>query len=137
MMEPAPDAAKAPAERALVIYDGECIFCSNYVQMLRLQKSVGQVELLDARSGDERIAQYWRQGLDLNEGMIFVHKGTVYHGADAVSALALLSTRSSVFNVFNRAILSNRTTARLIYPALRLGRNITLKVRGRHQMKPR
>jgi predicted DCC family thiol-disulfide oxidoreductase YuxK len=118
-------------ENAVVIYDGECIFCQSYVRMLRLRDSVGPVELLDARSTDPRVSALIGQGFDLDQGMLFLHKGRIYHGADAIHALALLSSRSSLLNRLNATILSNATSARLLYPWLKAGRRITLWARGR------
>lgn len=122
-------------EPALVIYDGECVFCQNYVKLVRLRETVGRVELLDARSGDPRVAAYWQQGYDLNEGMLFVHRGRVFHGHEAVSVLAQLSTDSGWFNRLNSAVLSNQRSAALLYPFLKLGRRATLMLRGRRLLK--
>jgi predicted DCC family thiol-disulfide oxidoreductase YuxK len=119
------------AHSSLIIYDGDCVFCNNYARLLKLKQSVGEVELLDARSGDPRVNEYWNTGYDLNEGMLFVHGGRVYHGAQAINVLASLSGDSTVFNRINAAILSNQHTARLAYPILKLGRRIVLLVRGR------
>src|SRR3954465_8932263 len=109
----------------LVIYDGECIYCKNYARLMRLRETVGPVALLDARSNDPRVREFWRRGYDLNAGMIFVYRGEIHHGADAVNALALLSTPSSLFNRLNRFFFSSRTVSRLLYPLLRLGRRVT------------
>ncbi|HUG62924.1 MAG TPA: DCC1-like thiol-disulfide oxidoreductase family protein, partial [Methylomirabilota bacterium] len=79
------------SDPSLIIYDGECIYCQNYVRFVRLREAIGPVELLDARSGDPRVQEYWRQGYDLNEGMLFVFHGRVHHGADAIHVLAGLS----------------------------------------------
>lgn len=116
---------------ALIIYDGDCIFCQNYVRFLRLKDAVGPVELIDARSSDPRARDYAQRGYDLNEGMLFLYNGQVFHGHDAVHALANLSGRSGLFNRLNGAVLSNATTARWIYPWLKLGRRVTLAARGR------
>jgi predicted DCC family thiol-disulfide oxidoreductase YuxK len=121
-------------EAALIIYDGDCIFCSNYARLVRLRETVGKVELLDARSDDPRIATYWRHGYDLNEGMLFVYGGRVHHGADAMHVLASLSGSSTWFSRLNRSILSNRVTATLLYPLLKLGRRVTLLARGKSLM---
>jgi hypothetical protein len=75
------------------------------------------------------VARYWAEGYDLNEGMIFVYEGQVYFGDRAVNALALLSSGSSWFNRVNRILLSNAGVARIAYPVLRFGRNMTLRVR--------
>lgn len=127
----------AKPDPSLIIYDGECIFCQNYVRFVRLREAVGPVELLDARSDDPRIRRYWNEGYDLNQGMIFVHRGLVLHGADAVHALAGLSSPSTLLNRINGALFSNRFVARAVYPLLRLGRRLTLLARGRRQMEPR
>jgi predicted DCC family thiol-disulfide oxidoreductase YuxK len=118
-------------ESTLIIYDGDCIFCQNYVRLVRLQKTVGPVALVDARSDDPRVAQYQRQGYDLNEGMLFVWRGKIYHGSDAVDVLAGLSSPTTLFNRLNRAILSNRVASTVLYPFLKLGRRATLLIRGK------
>lgn len=115
----------------LIIYDGECIFCQNYVRFVRLQEAIGPVELIDARSSDPRIGQYWREGYDLNSGMLFVHRGKVHHGEEAVHILALLSRDDSMFSRLNARLFSNRKSATLLYPLLKMGRRLTLAARGR------
>lgn len=123
--------AGGSTEPALVVYDGECIFCQNYVRMLRLKDSVGKVELVDARSDDPRVRDLLARGYDLDEGMVFSYRGRIYHGSDAVNALALLASPSTLFNKLNASILSRPATARLLYPWLKAGRRLTLWVRGR------
>lgn len=125
-----PDAAN------LIIYDGECIYCQNYVAFLRLQEAIGPVELLDARSDDPRIARYWEQGYDLNEGMLFVHRGQVHHGADAISTLARLSREDDVRSRMNARLFSHHAAARRLYPLLKFGRRVTLMLRGRNAIQP-
>lgn len=119
---------------ALIIYDGDCIYCQNYVRLVRLRDAVGPVELIDARSGDSRVKTYWDRGFDLDEGMLFVYKGVVHHGAEALNVMAALSSRSSVANRLNALAFSNRTVARLSYPLLKLGRRLTLLARGRDRL---
>lgn len=116
---------------SLIIYDGDCVFCQNYVRFMRLRKTVGPVELIDARSGDPRVDRYWRDGFDLNEGMLFVHRGRVHHGAEAVRILADLSSPDGAWNRLNALVFSSPTTAALLYPLLKLGRRATLLARGK------
>lgn len=119
------------SEPALIIYDGDCIFCQNYVKLVRLRETVGEVDLIDARSDDPRVAQYQRRGYDLDEGMLFVWKGQVHHGADAVYVLGGLSSDAGWFNKLNAAIFSSRTASTLLYPFLKAGRRATLFLRGK------
>lgn len=120
---------------SLIIYDGQCIFCQNYVRLVKLQKAVGPVELLDARSPDPRVRRYWNAGYDLNEGMLFVHRGQVHHGDDAVHVLALLSSDNDVFSRLNARVFSHRRLAVALYPLLKLGRRLTLLARGRNMLE--
>src|SRR5262245_37223063 len=83
--------AAQAGDNLVVIYDGQCPFCSSYVRLLALRKAVGSVELVDARSGDPRVLDVNMRGFDLNEGMIAIFGGKIYYGADAVVLLSTLS----------------------------------------------
>ena len=48
--EPETEAAPAAAGNWLV-YDGDCPFCSRYVQLLRIREAVGPLRLVNARDG--------------------------------------------------------------------------------------
>lgn len=120
---------------SLIIYDGDCIFCQNYVRLLKLKQAIGPVELIDARSDDHRVKQYWQDGYDLNEGMLFVHQGRTYYGHEAVNVLAGLSSDSTLFNRVNGLLLSNARAAKLSYPLLKLGRRIVLLLRGKDLLR--
>ena len=114
-----------------LIYDGECPFCSRYVQMTRLTKSAGPVRLINARDGGPEVQAATQQGYDLDDGMLLNLDGQVYHGANCLNRLALLTTRSDVFNRFCGLAFQSPTVSRLAYPALRFGRNLTLRTLGR------
>jgi predicted DCC family thiol-disulfide oxidoreductase YuxK len=118
-------------EPATIIFDGDCIFCQNYVKLLRLRETVGAVRLIDARSGDPLVREYQRRGYDLNKGMLFIWRGQVHHGSDAVHVLGGLSSPSTAFNRLNRAAFSSRRLSRWLYPLLKLGRRATLVARGK------
>jgi predicted DCC family thiol-disulfide oxidoreductase YuxK len=102
-----------------VVYDGQCPFCSRYVELVRLKQQY-DVELVDARQNPDTAENY---GLDLNEGMIADLDGKVHHGADAVWLLSMLSERPG--------LLSRRRIAKALYPWLRRGRRLTLRILGR------
>lgn len=70
-------------------------------------------------------------GLDIDQGMVLLAGDEVYYGADAMHALALMSSRSGIFNRANYWIFRRRTLARLLYPLLRSCRNFLLKLMGR------
>ena len=71
------------------------------------------------------------KGLDIDDGMVLKVGDRLYYGADAIHALSLLGTRSGVFNRVAFWTFRSRRVARVLYPALRAGRNLVLKLLGR------
>ena len=114
-----------------VIYDGQCPFCSSYVAMLRLREAVGAVELVDARSGDERVIRAAERGHDLDSGMVVLWDGRSFHGQAAVHLLATLSAPAGRCNRLQRAVFRSPARAALIYPLLARGRRVYLRLAGR------
>ena len=113
-----------------IIYDGECPFCSSYVRLLRLRETFGNVELVNARENRELIAELACHNMDLDEGMVLVLNGEYFHGSECIHRLALLGTTSNIFNKINKAIFQRKMLAAALYPILRAGRNMTLKILG-------
>lgn len=114
-----------------ILYDGDCPVCRSYVRMMRLRESFGDVALADAREHPELVARYRAAGMEVNDGIVLDLDGTAYYGADAMAALASISSSSRWFNRFNALLFSSPKVARAIYPALALGRRVLLKLLGR------
>lgn len=131
-----PDAGKTDMDapngnEMLVFYDGECPFCSAYVRLLRLREAVGRVELIDARSDDVRVGALKDAGVDLNAGMAVRYGGTLYHGADAMRILSVLSADGGIL----RAVMKSPRRAKVVYPFLRAGRGLVLRLLGRKPIR--
>jgi predicted DCC family thiol-disulfide oxidoreductase YuxK len=118
---------------AWLIYDGDCPFCSRYVQYMRVREAVN-LRLVNAREGGPRVDEIRRAGLDLDGGMVLKLGDRFYHGADCIHVLALLATPSDVFNRLNAAIFRSERLSRLLYPVLRAGRNTVLWLLGRRKL---
>jgi predicted DCC family thiol-disulfide oxidoreductase YuxK len=116
-----------------IIYDGYCPFCANYVKLIKLKETISSVKLINARDEDNLYGECLEKGYDLNVGMLAIYKGNIYHGKEAVHFLGLLTSPSGIFNNLNHFIFSSKTASTLFYPALRLGRNLALTLRGRKQ----
>jgi predicted DCC family thiol-disulfide oxidoreductase YuxK len=114
-----------------LLYDGECPFCSRYVAYARLTEAAGPVALIDARMRPDLVRLHAAGGMDINEGMILRLDGQTWFGGDVLNRLALLSTRSDLFNKANAALFRHPRLARLLYPLLRGGRNAVLRLLGR------
>ena len=123
-----------PGGEAWLVYDGECPFCSAYVRYLRVRESLGKVHLVNARDGHPVVDEIRARGLDLDEGMVLKLGDRYYHGADCINVLALLSTGSGPFNRLNAAIFRSPAASRWLYPLLRSGRNLALRLLGRGKL---
>lgn len=119
-----------------ILYDGACPFCSRYVRLLRLRRAVGDVRLVDARSNCPEVLRVTERGLSLDDGMVLISGDEMYGGAEAIRRLALLSTPSDTFNRFNHRLFRSGTRSRALYPWLRHGRNLALRMLGRSRLKP-
>ena len=84
--------------------------------------------LVDARDGGPVVEEITAAGLDIDQGMVLKTGDTLYYGADAIHALSLLSTRSGVFNRLTYWLFRSRRLSRILYPVLRSGRNLLLKM---------
>ena len=117
-----------------LIYDGECPFCSRFARLTRLREAVGPLRLIDARSVAPEVTAARVRGFVLDEGMLLRLDGHDYAGADCLQRLALLSSRSTLFNRISYALLRSRAVARWSYPLLRFGRNVALRMLGRSKL---
>jgi|CXWL01.1.fsa_nt_gi predicted DCC family thiol-disulfide oxidoreductase YuxK len=116
-----------------LIYDEECFFCSNYVRLVNLKQSIGDITLVNAR--DAGVAEKFNIDLKyLNEGMLLILNGNRYYGAEAVHHIALLSTASGVFNKINATVFKYRFLSHLFYPLLKLGRKTYLFLAGKKEI---
>ena len=119
-----------------LLYDGECPFCSRYVRHVRLREAIGPIMLANAREHAALLEEVRRLGFDVDAGMVLKLDGNYYHGADCIHALALLTTPSGWFNRLNSLVFKSSTAAKVLYPVLRTGRNLTLRLLGRARLQP-
>jgi len=66
-----------------LIYDGDCILCSNSAKALKIKKSVGELQTINARTNHQLVNEAIDKGYDLNEGIIVKYNNKFYHGAEA------------------------------------------------------
>lgn len=119
------------SEPIRIVYDGECPFCSAYINMVRLRQAAGGVELIDARSSHPILQRIEAAGLNLDDGMVVELEGVFQHGDAAMTTLAAMTTRSGLFNRIVRLMFSRPAVARILYPPMVAGRALTLRLLGR------
>ena len=121
-------------QQVVLLYDRECPVCHNYCQAVRIRKSVGDLQIVNAREHSDILQEVTARGLDIDQGMVLKLGEQLYYGADAIHALALLSTRSGIFNRLNYWLFRSARLSRLLYPVLRSLRNLLLKLLGRRRI---
>jgi len=117
-----------------LVYDGECPFCTRYASMVRLRDSAGSLKILNAREPHAEVDQLTSAGFNLDDGMVLKVGDTVYHGDEALHAVAMLSSRVGWFNRLNYLVFRSSGLSKVLYPALRAGRNLALKLLGREKI---
>ena len=118
-------------DEILLIYDKECPACDNYCQVVRVRESVGELKIVNARENSDVMNEISAKGLDIDQGMVLKMAGQLYYGSDAIHALALISSKSGVFNRLNYWIFKSKTVSAFLYPMLRFCRNLLLKMLGK------
>lgn len=116
-----------------IIYDGACPFCTRYVALVRLRQAVGEVTLIDARSGDPRVAEVQAAGHDLDEGMVVRHGETIHHGAEAMRFLSLMSSAGASGRLM-RLLFADPSRAARLYPIFVATRRATLRLLRRNRL---
>ena len=118
-------------EEILLVYDKDCPACDNYCQVVRIRESIGELKIINARENSEILEEITQLGLDIDQGMVLKMGGVIYYGADAIHALALISSRSGVFNRLNYWLFKSKRVSAVLYPLLRFIRNLILKTLGK------
>ena len=137
---PSPQKTNGSQANISIVYDGECPFCHRFVTMRGLQKQA-RVTVINARvtahSQPEQAAlvqQLKQDGYDLNQGMVTMINQQRFYGADALHAIALLTEGSGLLNAFTHHLFKYKALTVLLYPLLKTGRNISLKLLGKPQI---
>ena len=122
-------------DKTYIVYDGECPFCSRYVSFLRFREAVGPVLLVNARDDHPVVRHVEERGVVLDREMALVHGGYIYSGHDCINRMALMSTASGAFNRMNAFIFASARISSLVYPPMRMFRNLTLRLLGKRPIR--
>ena len=123
-----------PEKKILLVYDRECPVCHNYCQTVRIRESVGELQVVNAREHSDIMDEITARGFDVDQGMVLKLGEQFYYGADAIHALALISTRTGILNRMNYWLFSSKRLSHILYPVLRFLRNLLLKLLGRRKI---
>ena len=118
-------------DEVTIVYDGDCPFCSDFVALQRLQKRGYKVHLIDARDSDNELVEKLSADYNLDDGMIVVLNGCVFHGASAARFIASSYANSNVRALIYRLVLKTERIAGLCYPFLVLLRKGYFRIAGK------
>ena len=102
--------ASAP-DRLTVVYDGDCPFCTGFVRLYTVRKAIGGLELVDARTRPDLVRALQHAGIAIDDGMVALWNGALYHGSDSVQLLAMLGSDKGVFAFLNGLVFRDRRVA--------------------------
>lgn len=119
------------AGEIVLVYDRECPACDTYCRWVEVEPSAGRLRLVNARQPTAIMEEITEARLDIDQGMVAKIGGHLYYGSDAINALALISSRSGLFNKLNYYGFRSRMLSHILYPALRACRNLLLKAMGK------
>jgi len=117
---------------SLFIYDGECIFCNHFAQLIELKSSLREFEIVDGRKNLALLTQLYNQGYDLNKGAIIINDDNIMHGADAINWICseIKEPSDSLLEVL-RIIFSSNKLTNFLFPFLLWGRRLSLTLKGK------
>ena len=115
-------------EEILLVYDKQCPVCDNYCRQVHIRETVGELRLINARDSSTVMDEITSRGWDIDQGMVLKVGDALYYGSDAIHGLALISSRSGIFNRLNYRLFKSRKRSRIFYPVLRSFRNLLLKL---------
>lgn len=121
-----------------ITYDGDCPACNLYFMFHRLAERGVSMELANARERPDLVLEYSRLGVNLNRDFVLDIDGTMYVGSKAMSVLAALGEKTTMWGKLNSILFRHQPVATTAYYALRMARYILLFLLGRSQLsKPK
>ena len=86
----------------LLVYDKQCPACNYYCNIARINASVGNLVLVDARDGGPVMEKITAAGLDIDQGMVLIVGDEMYYGSDAIHTLSLMAPPVDTSQMNNR-----------------------------------
>ena len=113
------------------IYDGECLFCNHFAELLELKSKINDISILDGRKNPEIINSLLKKGFDIDKGAILLKDDEIFHGAEAINKICNQITHPSgrLLKLLSNIFKSDKRT-NLIFPFLVRARRFALISKG-------
>lgn len=112
-----------------IIYDGDCIFCKNYIRYSKFLIE-NKIELINARQVTDKEKIKIMKKYNIDNGMILFFENDFFIGSDAMTKIAIINNKKAYFNKILNFFFRNKKITNFFYPYFVFIRNLTLKVRG-------
>lgn len=116
-------------DKVILLYDGQCPICQRYKDYVQLRRQY-HLELYDARQQPELIHRLREQGYDINDGMILLIYGQIYHKQDALVMLATMLESKGLADLILKKLMRTPSLMKLLYPVFFRLRWLLLKGKG-------
>jgi len=118
-----------------IIYDGDCPFCRNYTEFVKLRTKFDSVILTNARDcKNSSVIEMKTKKIDLDDGMVVIIDGQFWHGDEAMRVITNYIEPAGFWGLMNSFMFSNSIRSRFFYPILRFGRNLVLRLLGKSKI---
>lgn len=121
--------------RNFLLYDGGCPFCKNYVKYQHLKNNF-DIELLNARDHIDLVNFFYEKKFNIDDGMLLYIDNQIYYGEECLNFISKNAhVRNNIFQKINHLIFKHRILSQLIYPFLKIGRDIALFILRRKKIR--
>ena len=113
------------------IYDGECIFCNHFAELLELKSKVKNIAILDGRKNQNLIKSLLKKGYDIDKGAILLKGDDIFHGAEAINTICtqIKNPSGKLLKLLSNIFKSEKRT-NFLFPILLIARRFTLISKG-------
>ena len=119
----------------LLIYDGDCPICVNYVGWTQLRSAHPDIQLLNAREHPALVEQLRGVGIEINDTFLLQIDGKRFVGAQAMAIISALMPGNSTGNALLKLATRSKVLVAPIYPVLVWLRKRLLALMGRDQIR--
>lgn len=117
-------------ETLILVYDGGSPICKYYATRVNIIKSFSDFQLINARDNHPIMIEIAQRGINIDQTSVLIIGDIFYVGAEASHKLALISSRSNLFNQINYWVFKSTFRAKILYPVFKCFRTILLKILG-------
>jgi len=110
-----------------IFYDGSCFFCKNYIHFVKLKEDFN-VSLYNLREHLDIADNFFKRGIDVDDGMIIEIKDKIYFGVQAMIFLSKYDENKNIYNFLINKIFKLNFFQNFFYSVFKLIRIFVLKL---------